>query len=157
MIRKLWLSGGLSVALPAIAMLAAQASAEAPVSTYCPRGPVTVYFASGVATATPQVEALIGKISDTAASCEADRIDLVAHIDPGIDGEGAASVALERLKLMMRDLVARGLPVDRIRFAAQAPVEGEPAARFSQVDVMFRKADIDDPAPVQDRIATDAI
>jgi hypothetical protein len=148
---------GLLSTLPAMVMLAASAWAEAPAGTYCPHGPVTVYFASGAATATPQVEALIGKIGDTAASCEADRIDLVAHIDPGIDGEGAASVALERLKLMMKDLVARGLPVDRIRFAAQAPVEGEPAARFSQVDVVFRKADIDDAPPAQGRIGSHAI
>jgi hypothetical protein len=102
---------------------------------------VAVYFASGATTATPQVATLIGRIGDAAASCEADRIDLVAHIDPGVDGDGAAALALERLKLMMRDLVARGLPVERIRFAAQAADEDAPIAGFSQVDVMFRKAE----------------
>lgn len=135
-----------------ICILAATAGAEAPPASSCPGGSVTVYFASGAATATPQVEALIGKIGDTAASCEADRIDLVAHIDPGVDGEGAASVALERLKLLMKDLVARGLPVDRIRFAARAAIDGDPVAGFSQVDVMFRKAAVsDESAPGQGR------
>jgi hypothetical protein len=148
---------GLSGALAGISVLAATAGAEAPQTVYCPRGPVTVYFASGVATSTPQVEALIGKIGDTAASCQADRIDLVAHIDPGVDGEGAASVALERLKLLTRDLEARGLPAERIRFAAQSAIEGAPVAGFSQVDVVFRKAEISDEPSNARFIASDAI
>jgi hypothetical protein len=122
-------------------LLAGAAGAEAPAASDCPAGPVAVYFASGATTATPQVATLIGRIGDAAASCEADRIDLVAHIDPGVDGDGAAALALERLKLMMKDLVARGLPVERIRFAAQAADEDAPIAGFSQVDVMFRKAE----------------
>jgi hypothetical protein len=149
-------SFGLWGAFVAIPMLAAPGLAEAP-GTYCPRGPVTVYFASGAATATPQIEALIGKIGDTATTCEADRVDLVAHIDPGVDGEEAASLALERLKMMMKDLVAHGLPADRIRLSAQAPMDGEPSARFSQVEVVFRKGDPDEPAPWRGRIATDPI
>jgi hypothetical protein len=143
MIRTLIRTTVSAGALAGICTLAAGAGADAPVS-YCPLGPVTVYFASGAATATPQVEALIGKIGDTAASCEADRIDLLAHIDRGVDGDGAAAVALERLKLLMKDLVARGLPVDRIRFGA---IEGAPTGSFSQVDVVFRKSEVADADP----------
>jgi hypothetical protein len=135
-------------------LLAATAGAEAPPVPYCPLGPVSVYFASGAATATPQVQALMGKIGDTAASCEADRIDLVAHIDPGVDGEGAAAVALERLKLLMKDLVARGLPVERIRFDA---IEGAPSGSFNQVDVVFRKTDVTDGHPPAGAFRSDPV
>ena len=45
----------------------------------CPPTPVSVYFASGEVTASPQTQALLGKIRQTATSCQPDRIDLVAE------------------------------------------------------------------------------
>lgn len=107
----------------------------------CPRGALKIYFASGDVTASPQAQALMGKIGETATSCEPDHIDLVAHFDPGADGERAVAVALERLWTIAADLMSQGLPANRIRIAAQAVKAGEvPVGRLNQVDVLFRKA-----------------
>jgi hypothetical protein len=147
MIRSISLAG----VLAGIHLFGTAGAVAEPPAEYCPRGPVALYFASGAITATPQVDALMGKIGDTATSCEADRIDIIAHIDPNVDGGRALLVSLERLKLLAGDLMEQGVPADRIRVAALAAHAGEaPTAGFSQVDVLFRKAEIaDDPAQVQ--------
>jgi len=118
------------------AIAAAQAAADA-----CPPAPLSIYFASGDIKASPQTEALIVRIGDTATRCQADSIDLVAHIDFKVDGERAVTVALERLAKVARDLVARGLPADRIRVAARAPMQGEPVAGPNQINVLIRKSE----------------
>ncbi len=127
----------LFTALPATAQAALDASAD-----LCPRNALKIYFASGDVIASPQAEALIGKIGETASSCLPDNIDLVAHFDTVADGDRAVSVALERLSRVAADLVSRGISSDRIRIAARAARVGEvPASSLNQIDVLFRKAD----------------
>lgn len=133
-------------------------------SVSCPRGVVKIYFASGDVTASPQAQALIGKIGETATSCEPDHIDLVTRFDPGADGDRAVALALERLSAVVTDLVSRGISADRIRISAQAVKAGEyPAGHLNQVDVLFRKAgetledaELPPPAPVR-TVRSDAI
>jgi outer membrane protein OmpA-like peptidoglycan-associated protein len=110
-------------------------------SDSCPPAPLSIYFASGDIKASPQTEALIVRIGDTATRCQADTIDLVAHIDFKVDGERAVTIALERLAKVAHDLVARGLPADRIRVAARAPMKGEPVAGPNQINVLIRKSE----------------
>lgn len=113
------------------------ASAEAS----CPRGRLSIYYASGEAEASPQAEALIGLIGEHASSCNPDGLDLIARIDARVDGEQAIGVALQRLSAVAADLVSQGVPVDRIRVAAQADRTPD-APNLNQVDVIFRKADV---------------
>jgi hypothetical protein len=119
----------------------AQTAAGSNTAASCPRGALKIYFASGDVTASPQAQALIGKIGDTATSCEPDHVDIVARFDPNMDGDRAVTVALERLSTVVADLVSRGLSVDRIRISARAVKAGEyPPGHLNQVDVLFRKA-----------------
>jgi hypothetical protein len=135
----------LSVAI-AIALLEAGAAAQTLSSTAsgseytpCPRGRLAIYFASGDTTASPQAEALIERVSEAAATCQPDGIDLIAHIDARVDGDSAVAVALARLNTVAGDLIAQGVPVERIRVAAQAGLS--PAApTLTQIDVLFRKS-----------------
>lgn len=107
--------------------------------TSCPRGTLAIYFASGDTTASPQAEALIGRVSEAVATCQADGIDLIAHIDTRVDGDRAVAVALARLNTVAANLIAQGVPVERIRVAAQAGVA--PAApTLNQIDILFRKS-----------------
>ncbi len=119
--------------------LATSAAAQA-IPSACPGTPLSIYFASGEATASPQTRVLILRIGETAANCGADRIDLVAHISAA-DGARAVAVALERLNKVASELVAQGLPADRIRVAARAPEQGERVAGPDQIDVLIRKAE----------------
>lgn len=108
--------------------------------TSCPRGRLAIYFASGDTTASPQAEALIGRVSEAAATCQPDGIDLIAHIDARVDGDRAVAVALARLNTVAGDLIAQGVPVERIRVAAQAGLS--PAApTLNQIEILFRKSD----------------
>jgi hypothetical protein len=162
MMRLLLLSS-LAAGLMAVAPAGAQTKPSAnPVS--CPRGVVKIYFASGDVAASPQAQALIGKIGETASSCEPDHIDLVTRFDPSVDGDRAVAIALERLSAVVADLVSQGISVGRIRISAQAVKAGEyPAGHLNQVDVLFRKAgetpeeaDLPPPAPVR-IVRSDAI
>lgn len=122
----------------------------------CPRGRLSIYFASGDTTASPQALVLIDRVSETASSCHADGIDLVARVDTRVDGENAMSLALARLNAVSADLVAKGVPVERIRVAAQA-AKG-PSAPLIQIDVLFRKTsetvdDVAGPPPAPERVA----
>ena len=141
----------------------AQAQTVSSASEYvsCPRGRLSIYFASGEATASPEAEALIGRISETAATCQPDGIDLVARIDASVDGERAVTIALARLAAVADDLIAQGVPVERIRVAAQAT--GLPqASTLNQIDVLFRKAgetakDVASPPPAARHATGEAI
>lgn len=130
-----------SLAAGLLASIPAQAQTDASdTSASCPRDVVKIYFATGDVTASPQAQALIGKIGETANSCEPDHIDLVTRFDPGADGDRAITVAFERLSTVVTDLVSRGISVDRIRISAQAVKAGEyPAGHLNQVDVVFRQ------------------
>jgi len=145
----------------ALVLSGTAALAQAPSTTSefasCPRGRLSIYFASGDATASPQALVLLGRISETAASCHPDGIDLVARIDSRVDGERAMSLALARLSAVAADLVANGVPVERIRVAAQAG-KGTAAPSLTQIDVLFRKAgetvdDVASPPPAPERVA----
>ena len=135
-------SFGVAGALAGIYLVAAGAAAQtvsAAQPASCPGAPLSIYFASGDTSTSPQAQELIGRIGDTAESCHADRIDLIAHIDAKVDGERAVTVALERLSRVAGDLVAHGLPADRIRIAARAPEVGEMVAGPNQVNVLIHK------------------
>ena len=159
MMRALLLSsataGLLALASASAGAQAAQASnpAAKAAAASCPRNAVKIYFATGDVTASPQAQALIGKIGETATDCEPDHIDIVARFDPKADGDRAVNVALERLSMVVADLVSRGLSVDRIRIAAQAVKASDyPPGHLNQVDVLFRKGgdtpEEAEPAPV---------
>ena len=130
-------------------------------TTSCPRGAVSIYFASGDATASPQAQALIGKIGETATSCQPDRVDLVARIDVTTDGDKAVAVALERLGNVAADLVSHGLSPDRIRVAALSAVNLQ-GPRLNQIDVLFSKDnqpadEVPPPSPPPQYTSRDAI
>lgn len=125
----------------------AGAMAQAASDASCPRAPVSIYFASGDVAGSPEAEALLVRIGDTATRCEADIIDITAHIDPGADGDRAVTVALERLNKVARELIARGLSAGRIRIAARAPEPGEPVAGPNQINVVIRKSEDAPAAP----------
>lgn len=131
---------GLLVVAAGFFLLPATAVAEKPEAS-CPRSPVSIYFASGDVTGSPEAHALLVRVGDTATRCEADTIDLIAHIDPQADGDRAVTVALERLNKIARDLIARGLPAGRIRIAARAPEPGEPVAGPNQINIVIRKSE----------------
>jgi hypothetical protein len=155
MMRTLFLlAASVGLVVFAFAFSDAEAQTSTATSATCPRGALKIYFASGGVTASPQAQALIGKIGETATSCEPDHIDLVAHFDPAVDGLRAVTVALERLSTVSADLVSQGFSASRIRIAAQAVKAGEvPVGHLNQIDVLFRKASETsdgggDPAPV---------
>src|SRR5689334_21088374 len=163
MIRTL----GILAAIAGIHLISAGAAAAqtvepATASDACPRNILKIYFASGDVNASPETEALIGRIGEAASTCTPDNLDLIAHFDVRVDGDRAVSLALERLAKVADDLLAQGISADRIRIAARAVKAGEAAtASLNQVDVLFRKADPDDaPAAPQApavRIPSDAI
>jgi hypothetical protein len=132
---------------------AAQTVEPATANDACPRNILKIYFASGDVNASPETEALIGRIGETASTCGPDNLDLVAHFDVSVDGDRAVPLALERLARVAEDLVSQGISADRIRIAARAVKAGEAAtASLNQVDVLFRKADAAD-AEVEPRRA----
>ena len=140
MLRNLaFLGAAAGLLLVSAASAVSQSAPEA--ATACPRAPLSIYFASGDVTASPQAQELLGRIGDTANSCAPDRIDLIAHIDASVDGARAVTVALERLNMVAGDLVARGLPANRIRVAARSPEAGEPVVGPNQINILFRKSD----------------
>ena len=149
MLRSLaFICAAASISVVFAASVAAQTAPEAA----CPRAPLSIYFASGDVTASPQAQELLGRIGETLNSCAPDRIDLIAHINASVDGARAVTVALQRLNMVAGDLVARGLPADRIRVAARAPDAGEPVVGPNQINILFRKvepaADVETPMPV---------
>jgi hypothetical protein len=149
MLRKISLVFAVAGFVLAPANATAQATpqtSKAAAEASCPRSPVSIYFASGDVTGSAEAQALLVRIGDTATRCEADTIDLIAHIDPKADGDRAVTVALERLNKVARDLIASGLPAGRIRIAARAPEPGEPVAGPNQINVVIRKSEDAPPA-----------
>lgn len=119
----------------------AQTPSSASEYVSCPRSRLSIYFASGETAASPEALALIGRISETAADCQPDGIDLVARIDARVDGERAVTLALARLSAVADDLIAKGVSVDRIRVAAQSSQDARsPTSGLNQIDVLFRKS-----------------
>jgi hypothetical protein len=143
MIRTLGILAAIAgIHLVSAGAAAAQTVEPATAADACPRNILKIYFASGDVNASPETEALIGRIGETASTCGPDNLDLVAHFDVSVDGDRAVSLALERLARVADDLVAQGISADRIRVAARAVKAGEAAtASLNQVDVLFRKAD----------------
>ncbi len=131
---------GVTAALVLSGTVARAQTASSP-SDYesCPRGRLSIYFASGETDTSPEAIVLIGRISETAASCQPDGIDLVARVDSRVDGERAMALALARLSAVADDLVAKGVSMDRIRVAAQT-AGVLPATQLNQIDVLFRKS-----------------
>ena len=86
----MWRSLGVVFAVTGICF--PPAIAQTHVESACPGAPLSLYFASGDVTASPQTDVLIGRIGETATTCQADRIDLIAHIDATADGDRAVRV-----------------------------------------------------------------
>ena len=108
--------------------------------TECPIGPVSIYFAAGDVTPSPQSRAVLDKIREAADTCASDQIEVVAHVDIG-EGEGALRFALKRLQLVSDQLVALGLPAARIRTATDAPdVDQRTDVGRRQIDILFGHA-----------------
>jgi hypothetical protein len=135
------------------------ASALPAAAASCPRGPVSIYFAAGETTASPQAQALLGKIGETVGICQPDRIEVVARVfvdENGQDDEGdmAMSLALKRLSLVADDLMARGLPADRIHVSALAAAPGtSPGPGLHQIEILFQKdGDLPDPPTASERV-----
>jgi hypothetical protein len=126
-------------AIGLMAGAAGHADTPPPLPTSCPRGPVSIYFASGDITTSPQTQAVLGKVREVAGECAADRFDIVAHVDAA-EGEHALGLALERLKLVADQLVALGLPAAQIRVATDAPDTDRRAdVGRRQLDIEFGK------------------
>lgn len=130
--------GFLTVLLLSGAVAGAQTRVSPSEYVSCPRARLSIYFASGETTATPEALTLIGRIGETAANCQPDGIDLVARVDARVDGDRALALALARLSEVADDLVEQGVSVERIRVAAQA--SGGTASAINQIDVLFRKS-----------------
>lgn len=130
---------GFSAALLLVGVSAVAQTRTSP-SEYvsCPRARLSIYFASGESTASPEALALIGRIGETAANCQPDGIDLVARVDSRVDGDRALALALARLSEVADDLVEQGVSIERIRVAAQA--SGGTVSAISQIDILFRKS-----------------
>jgi hypothetical protein len=125
----------------AVGLMAGAAShADTPAApTACPRDPVSVYFAAGDITASPQTQAVLGKVKEAAGECAADRFDIVAHVDAA-EGDLALALALERLKSVADQLVALGLPAMQIRVATDTPdVDHRTDVGRRQLDIQFWK------------------
>lgn len=105
----------------------------------CPQGRMSIYYASRDVDVSQQTEALIGLISAHAIACRADGLDLIARIDSRIDGDGALAIALQRLGDIAGEFIARGVPAESLRIAAQS-VSSVAAPNLNQIDVIFRKA-----------------
>jgi hypothetical protein len=122
-----------------LAGMAAYADSPAAPPSACPRGPVSIYFPAGEATVSPQTQAVLGKVRETAGECAADRFDIVAHVDAA-EGQHALGLALDRLKLVAERLVALGLPVGQIRLATDTPDADRRAdVGRRQLDIQFWK------------------
>ena len=130
------------------------AIAETP-PAQCPAAKVSVYFAPGDTAASPQSEALIGRVSEAVTSCAPDTVYLLAHVDQN-EGERALSLALQRLERITRELVARGLSTDRIRTATSGQRTDNADVALRQVDILVSKQPItseaEDPPPSRARV-----
>jgi hypothetical protein len=103
----------------------------------CPEGAVSIYFGSGDIAASAQTMAVIERISEAAQACRPDHIDLVAYVNPPVEGEGALSLSLGRLEVVARELAAAGVPVPALRTATRDVAE-HGAGSLIQIDIVMR-------------------
>lgn len=121
----------------AFAQLAlAQTATTALTSAACPTGLLSVYYARGEAKPSEETVSLIGRIGAEASACEPDAIDLVTQIDNSGEDD-AVPLALARLGNVAAELIASGVPSDRIRLAAHPG--GASTSPMGEVSVIFRK------------------
>ena len=129
----------ISAAIGLITGTTVEAETPSPAPSSCPRGPVSVYFATGDVMPSPQTQAVLGKVRETAGECAAARFDIVAHV-AAAEGEHALGLALERLKLVADQLVLLGLPASQIRLATDTPDTDRRAdVGHRQIDIQFWK------------------
>ena len=114
----------------------AQTSPAAITSAVCPSGLLSVYYARGEATPSEETVSLIGRIGADAAACQPDGIDLVTQVDNAGE-EDAVPLALARLGNVASELIASGVPADRIRLTARPG--GASTSPMGEVSVIFRK------------------
>lgn len=130
----------------AVALAQAPADAAQLSGAECPVGPVSIYFASGDVTPSPQSRAVLDKIRHAADACATDQIEVVAHVDAA-EGPGALRFALQRLQLVSDRLVALGLPATRIRTATDAPDSDQRTdVGRRQIDIMIGRPEDRAPA-----------
>ena len=129
-------AGAVVFAPPILAQSSTQATPAAEVLAACPSGLLSVYYARGEATPSEETVSLISRIGAEAAACQPDGIDLVTQID-NTGEEEAVPLALARLGNVASELIASGVPADRIRLAARPG--GASASPMGEVSVIFRK------------------
>jgi hypothetical protein len=133
------IASALVFAPPILAQTSAQSSQATPaaeVLAACPSGLLSVYYARGEATPSDETISLISRIGAEAAACQPDGIDLVTQIDNSGEAD-AVPLALARLGNVASELIASGVPADRIRLAARPG--GASASPMGEVSVIFRK------------------
>ncbi len=134
----------------AMAQNAPPASPETTAYPSCPERPVSVYFSSGNMSASPETLTVLGRIGEAAQSCRPDHVDLVAYVNPGIEGDGALSLSLGRLDTIAKELAATGVPMPALRTATKHVAEAG-AGTLIQIDIVMRRSD--QATPAEDDIA----
>jgi hypothetical protein len=116
-------------------LLAAFASptafAASPETCETPR--VAVYFLHGEDSPTEGANAILSMAGEAAAQCETAVVGVVARFDPSAEGDLA--LALKRLASVAERLTGTGVPLDRIRLAAQPADEDNPAQGPGRIDI----------------------
>lgn len=136
MFRVIAIAAISSAAVFAASVSVAQTTQAAAITTKCSAGLLSVYYARGEATPSEATISLIGRIGDQAAACAPDGIDLVTEIDNTGEAD-AVTLALARLGNVASELIASGVPANRIRMAARPG--GTAASPMGEVSVIFRK------------------
>jgi uncharacterized protein YejL (UPF0352 family) len=151
---------GIGLAAVAASSALAQPTVAETTSQSCTSSLHSVYYARGESTASREAVTLIGHIGAQAAACEPEGIDLLTAID--VEGEhGAVQLALARLGNVASELIASGVPAERIRLAARPA--GSFASPMGEVSIIIRKT-ISGPdiaavpaPPIQAQTAADSI
>lgn len=141
MLRSIYLVYVASFVSASLPSAAAQSSPADTATSSCTDQRLSIYYKRGEAEATSQALDLIAHISNEAARCKPDGIDLVTDIDTSAEGgdKQAIALALARLNSVAEALIANGVPASRIRMAASqdADVMHPP---MGGVGVMFRQS-----------------
>jgi hypothetical protein len=127
----------LAALLPVTAV--AQNSPATAVYPSCPEGAVSVYFTSGDIGASTQTLAILGRIGEVVQACRPDHVDLVAYVNPPVEGDGALSLSLGRLDLVAKELSAAGVPLPVLRTATKHVAE-RGAGGLIQIDIVMRRS-----------------
>lgn len=137
MLRVFGVMVGAGVAVIAATAAFAQTTPAAASIQSCPSGLHSIYYARGEATPSDETVSLIGRIGAQATACRPDAIDLVTDIDAAGEQDAAIQLALARLGNVASELIASGVPADRLRLAARA--SSAAASPMGEVGVIFRK------------------